>query len=80
MTTKVKTIHVITCDRCKGDVSDNHYEYRIRDLRWKKYKKTVIGRLSWMKTRNGGGTQDSWMSLDLCAECTELFLEFMKGK
>jgi hypothetical protein len=79
MTTKVKTIELVTCDRCKNEVNDNHYEYRIGKLKWKKYKKTVIGRLSWMKMRNAGGSQNSWMGLDLCSECTELFIAFMKG-
>lgn len=76
----VKTTRQTLCDRCGGEVEDNHWEYRIGKLKWKRYKKTFIGRLSWMKLRNGSGSMLSDMSLDLCNDCTEKFLDFMKGK
>jgi hypothetical protein len=76
----IKTTRTTFCDRCKGEVEDNHWEYRIGKLKWKCYKKTHIGRLSWMKLRNGSGSQNSNMSLDLCASCTETFLFFMENK
>ncbi len=76
----VKTIYKNICDRCDQEFEDNHWEKRIGKLKWKRYKKTFIGRLSWMVKRNGSGSQDSRMSLDLCSECTEKFLAFMEKK
>ena len=76
----VKTVYTKVCDRCNGEVQDNYWEYRIGKLQWRRYKKTFIGRLSWMRLQNGSGSMHSDMSLDLCNSCTELFENFMKGK
>lgn len=76
----VKTIYKNICDRCGEEFQDNHWEWRIGKLKWKRYKKTFIGRLSWMVMRNGSGSQDSWMSLDLCTDCAGKFVAFMKMK
>lgn len=76
----VKTTRKRICDRCSDEVEDNHWEFRIGKLKWKRYKKTYIGRLSWMKLQNGSGSMDSRMSWDLCNPCSELFLFFMSNK
>lgn len=68
------------CDRCDNEVEDNHWEVRIGKLKWKRYKRTFIGRLQWMRMQNGSGSMRSDMSLDLCVDCSELFTKFMKNK
>lgn len=76
----VKTTRTRFCDRCNGNVEDNHWEVRIGKLKWTRYKRTFIGRLSWMKLQNGSGSARSDMSLDLCTECSDAFMQFMKNK
>lgn len=53
-------ITIVKCDRCKEEIRDVHYEQR-------------IGHLRYMVMRNGSGTMNSNMSLDLCASCTTEF-------
>lgn len=65
----VRTIQIHKCDRCK-----NEFDPRGG------YGHETISRLAWMVLSNGSGSADSHMALDLCDECTPLFLKFMKGK
>lgn len=76
----VKTTYKTICDRCSNEVEKNYWEIRIGKLQWKLYKKTHIGRLSWMKLQNGSGSMRSDMELDLCTPCTDLFINFMENK
>ena len=64
MTTKIVTTKI--CNRCAYEYSPSEPAANITDLRW-------------MIVRNGGGSMDSHMSLDLCTECTDAFLHFMKN-
>lgn len=65
----IRVTHTHVCDRCKED-------YNPRGS----YDTQTIGHLSYMVKRNNSGSQDSNMSLDLCQECTTLFLTFMANK
>jgi hypothetical protein len=63
-----KVTEVMICDRCGG-------EYSVHSPR-----RTISG-LSYMLIRNGGGSQDSNMALDLCGACTIAFEQWWrKGK
>ncbi len=76
----VKVVYKNICDRCKEEFRDNHWEWRIGKLKYTFHKKSRIGQLSWMRLQNGSGSSRSDMSLDLCSDCAELFVNFMKGK
>lgn len=64
MTTKVVT--TLVCDRCRDEFVHTH-------------DTVTLGDLSYMILRGMGGSRDSNMALDLCAECTDAFLHFMKN-
>jgi len=76
----VQTTRKTICDRCGNEVHAEYWEIRIGKLKWKRYKKTHIGRLSWMKLQNGSGSMLCDMELDLCVDCSELFHVFMSNK
>jgi len=67
MSIRIEHFHV--CDRCKEDFNPR------RD-----WTEKTIGGLSYMVKKNNSGSMDSNMSLDLCQECTVLFLKFMANK
>ncbi len=78
MTTKRSETTI--CDRCGNEIEKNYWDIVIGCLRYVFTKRSLIGKLYFMKKQNGGGSARSDMSLDLCAPCTELFLFFMSGK
>lgn len=64
----IKIIHIHNCDRCKEDF----------DLK-PNYSTPMITGLVYMVTRNGSGSRLSDMDYELCDECSDAFLHFMKG-
>lgn len=66
MSVRVTSVNV--CDRCKQDYNPR-----------KNYNTRTIGHLAFMIKRGNSGSKLSDMSLDLCEECTTLFLTFMNN-
>lgn len=60
----VEVVSTRKCDRCGDEII---YSYPVR----------TIGHLSYMVLTNGSGSSRSDMDLDLCKDCTTVFLSFM---